>query len=205
MTKSEISFELATMLHKMGESKAPNSQQQIKTQRKIHNFFIFVRHIHSCMDCRWCIFIYYVQSPNVCLFFILFRTVCVHCEMHLAEASFAQYFMEHQVVEIEVCPSRWRDRHRARVNFDLFSCNKYIFATEKRTRVETCKTKENEFNIHAHRRRLVLAATRHTSYHQSPLLRCPRPGRRRRLRHCVHQTSSRISDKWKNGQCKWLR
>lgn len=59
-----------------------------------------------------------------------------HCEMYLAKTSFAQDFMEHQVVESEVCTSRWRDRNWARVNFDLCICNKYIFATKKWTRVE---------------------------------------------------------------------
>lgn len=54
-----------------------------------------------------------------------------HCETDLAKTSFAQYFMEHQVVESEVCASRWRHRNWARVNFDLSICDKYIFATQK--------------------------------------------------------------------------
>lgn len=53
------------------------------------------------------------------------------CGMYLAKTSFAQYFMEDQLVETEVRTSSWCDRSRALAAFDLSVCYKYTRATVK--------------------------------------------------------------------------
>lgn len=50
---------------------------------------------------------------------------------------------------------------------------------------------------------LVLAATRHTSYCQGPLLHYTRLGRRQRRQHWIHRTSAKISVNFKNRQCRY--
>lgn len=71
------------------------------------------------------------NTHKLSFFFLAYIEYVWHCGTYLAKTSFAQYFVEHQVVESEVHTSRRCNRGWARVAFDLSVCYKYTFATMK--------------------------------------------------------------------------